>query len=325
MQELMVAGGDGGVNAGARAAAIPHGPERAFSGRGSVGPGNDPVSPPRWIIGYTPVMAMLFPGMDPYLEDHQIWAGVHASFIVYLRDHIQPQVRPRYIATVEERVYVEGPEREVIPDVWLRRNRPEAGGPEPAGRAVSSAKAAISEADAPVLVQVPEIEVHEAYVSILDHRSGGQVVTVIEVLSPTNKYPGPGHASYRTKQKEVLSSTSHLVEVDLLRAGPHVLAVPEWLARKEGPYDYLVSVNRAGGLRDLFELYPRRLAERLPRVRIPLAAEDPDAVLDLQAVLERTYEEGAYRDRIDYSRPCRPALSPADQAWADGLVRVGGG
>jgi hypothetical protein len=259
-------------------------------------------------------MATLLPGMDPYLEDHQIWTGVHASFIVYVRNHLQPQLRPRYVAAVEERVYVEGPDREIAPDVWLRQRRSGAQGEV----------AVLGEADAPVMVQVPELEVHEAYVTILDRDSGQRVVTVIEVLSPSNKYGGPGHVSYREKQRQVLSSDTHLVEIDLLRAGPHVLAVPEWLARGKGPYDYLVSVNRSQGLRDHFELYPRRLAERLPRVRIPLAAGDPDAVLDLQAVLEVTYDDGAYRDRLDYSRPCRPPLPEGEQAWADERLRAAG-
>ena len=30
-------------------------------------------------------MTMIFPGMDPYLEDPQIWPGVHSALVVYLR------------------------------------------------------------------------------------------------------------------------------------------------------------------------------------------------------------------------------------------------
>ena len=72
-------------------------------------------------------MSTVFPGMDPYLEDPRIWAGVHSRFIVYLADQLQPLIRPRYIAAVEERVFVQGPEqREIIPDILLKRQRPEA-------------------------------------------------------------------------------------------------------------------------------------------------------------------------------------------------------
>lgn len=256
---------------------------------------------------------MIFPGMDPYLENPQIWPGVHSRLVVYLADQLQPLLRPRYIAAVEERVFIEGPNREIIPDVWLRRGQPEPRGP---GAAVLD-----PEEGTFVEVQVPEGEIHEPYVALLDRQTGQSVVTVIEVVSPTNKYAGPGRESYLAKQKEVRSSSTHLVEIDLLRTGPHVLAVAEWAARGQGPYDYLVCVNRARGLRDRFQLYPRGLRRRLPRVRIPLAGDDPDALLDVQAVLAQTYEAGCYRDRLRYDAPCVPPLAPEDQAWADGLIR----
>jgi hypothetical protein len=253
---------------------------------------------------------MIFPGMDPYLEDPQLWHGVHNSMVVYLRDHLQPQLDSRYVAAVEERVFVEGPDREIIPDTWLARTR------SPAAPGV-----AVLDADAPVEVQVTPLEIHESYVAILDRQSGHRVVTIIEVVSPTNKFAGPGRLSYETKQREVLGSQTHLVEIDLLRSGPHVLAVPEWAARGKGPYDYLVCINRAHGLRDRYQLHPVPLQARLPRVGIPLAGGDPDVTLDLQAVLCQTYDAGRYRERIRYDRPCQPPLLPVDQAWADSIIQ----
>ena len=83
----------------------------------------------------------------------------------------------------------------------------------------------------------------------------------------------------------------------------------------------MVCVNRASGLRDVFELYPRRLRDRLPRVGIPLAEDDADVWLDLPAVLAQTYEAGSYAERINYTKPCLPHLSPDDRAWADELIR----
>ncbi|MBX6314601.1 MAG: DUF4058 family protein [Isosphaeraceae bacterium] len=263
-------------------------------------------------------MSMIFPGMDPYLEHPQLWPGVPSRLVVYIADHLRPLLRPRYIASIEERVYLEGPEREAIPDVAIRRPRP-----EPRGRAT-----AVLEADAPVIVRAPILEVHEPYVTILDRASGQRIVTVIEVVSPSNKFAGPGRESYLSKQREVLDSDTHLVEIDLLRAGPHVLAVPQTLARRQGPYDYLICVNRARPPRWDYELYPRRLRDRLPRIRIPLADDDPDIPLDLQAVLAQTYEAGEYRDRLRYDAPCVPPLAPEDQAWAEALLataRQGGG
>ncbi len=162
---------------------------------------------------------------------------------------------------------------------------------------------------------------HEAYLNILDLECNQTVVTVIEIVSPSDKYAGPGRESYVQKQREVRQSAAHLVEIDLLRAGPHVLAVPEFQARSRGPYDYLACVNRAWGVRDEFEPYRRRLRERLPRLRVPLAGDDPDVVLDVQAVLAQTHEAGAYDDRINYNAPCVPPLLPEDQEWANQLIR----
>lgn len=256
---------------------------------------------------------MIFPGMDPYLENPQIFPGIHGPMIVYLRDQLAPRIRPRYVASVGERVYVEGPEQRPIgPDVWVRRTPRQETGLATAGASV---------ADEPVTLEVPELEIREPYIEILDRESGMRVVTVIEVVSPTNKYAGPGREAYLAKQQEVLRSDTHLVEIDLLRYGPHVLAVPEAQVRGRFLYDYLVSVNRAAPRRNRFEVYPRTVAQRLPRIRVPLAGEDPDVRLDLQAALDEAYEAGSYREGIAYHAPCQPPLAREVQAWADELIR----
>lgn len=181
---------------------------------------------------------------------------------------------------------------------------------------------AVLDADEALEIQIPALEIHESYLEILDRHSGQRVVAVLEVLSPTNKYAGPGRDSYLTKQREVLASQAHLIEMDLLRRGQHTVAVPEWIARQHATYDYLICVNRAEGRRDSFECYPRQLRQRLPRIRVPLAGGDPDVVLDIQAVLAQTYEAGSYRERLCYNRPCVPPLPAEDQAWTDELIRA---
>lgn len=255
---------------------------------------------------------MIFPGMDPYLEDPQLWPGIHTSLIVYFRNQLQPLLRPRYFAAIEERVYVEGPDIQKIPDLWVKKNR----------AARKNGKVALLEGDQPITVQLQTMEIHERYLNIVDRQAGEKIVTVIELISPTNKRRGPGRDSYLAKQKEMWQSESHLVEMDLLRAGEHVLAIPEWVARdKGGGYNYLICVNKAHGLREEFHLYPRKLLECLPRIRIPLAGKDPDVLLDIQEALERTYEDGSYDLRIRYDKPCVPPLSGEDQAWANQLIR----
>ena len=255
-------------------------------------------------------MSMIFPGMDPYLENPQIWRSVHSRLIVYLADHLQPRLHPRYIATVEERVYVEGPGRPIYPDVWIEQSR----------RPQRSGAAAVAEVEEPLVVPASAPEIRETYIEILDLLTNQRVVTVIEIVSPANKISGPGRDSYLSKQHEILYSQAHLVEIDLLRAGPHVLAVPPSLLEGHKSFDYLVCVNRARPPRLDYELYRHRLREPLPRFGIPLADEDADVALDLQTVVGQVYDAGVYRDRIDYSRPCQPPLSADDQAWANELI-----
>ena len=51
-----------------------------------------------------------FPGMDPFLEQPAIWAGVHHRLITTLSDMLTERVWPAYFVQIEERVYVVAPE-----------------------------------------------------------------------------------------------------------------------------------------------------------------------------------------------------------------------
>jgi hypothetical protein len=249
-------------------------------------------------------MKMPFPGMDPYLEHPLLWPSVHIQLMVSLANQLQPLIEPRYVASLEERVFIEGPQRQIVSDLLVKKLQ-NGGGPPLAERAV----------DTPVVLAVEDVEIHETYVEILDLYSSSKLVALIEVVSPTNKRKGPGRTSYLAKQRDTLARDCHLVEIDLLRRGRHVLTVPEWRVRELKPYDYLVCVSR-WPQRNHFELYPQRLRDRLPRIRLPLADPDPDVPLDIQTALEQVYWDGRYMRRVRYQDPCEPRLPPKDQAWA---------
>lgn len=251
-----------------------------------------------------------FPGMDPYLEDPNIWPGVHQRLITYIADELHPHVRPRYHARIGERLYVVTSQRAVYPDVTVveRTLRERA----PAG--VAAAPPTLT-ADDPVTIAISEAEYREPFVEII-HNASGDVVTVIEVLSPANKTTGPGREQYRQKQQEVLGSEAHLVEIDLLAEGAPTVAPPPAILAQLDPFHYLISVNRHPA-RNRFELYPFPLPERLPRPRIPLRAPDPDVVLDLPAVFTRCYDNGGYADFVDYGQPPPVPLSDAEHVWIE--------
>ena len=132
--------------------------------------------------------------MDPYLE--QRWGDFHARFVTYIRDALQPGLPGELRARMEERVcggMLDRTGMRHVPDMdghvreWNCGTSTESG-----------AAAAVAE---PIVVQVPA-EVTERFIQILDVRSGGRVVTVIEVLSPANKLPGGGRNEYVPKQHQ---------------------------------------------------------------------------------------------------------------------------
>ncbi|MCI0476256.1 MAG: DUF4058 family protein [Anaerolineales bacterium] len=262
-------------------------------------------------------MANPFPGMNPYLEDSARWAGVHHSLMTYIRDELQVQLSPNYVAVLEERVYVDTSQARV-PDVFViervaRERQAQYLATTPAGNLV----AALSE---PLFIDAPPLEVREAFVTIR-HSADERIVTWIEVLSPTNKAHGKGRHQYLTKQNELLATDVNLVEVDLLAYGLPTLAVVRGGHSVLPPYRYLVSVRRMP-YRFLFETYPVRLEQKLPFIRVPLVAPDPDVTLDIQAVLNQTYDNGAYHRLLNYREPPRTTLSTDEVVWVDELLRA---
>jgi hypothetical protein len=257
-----------------------------------------------------------FPGMDPYLEDH--WRDVHTRLVIYISDALQEVVPSSLRARVEERVVLETPEGlsqdDRYPDVRVVEFRPAGGRPRQAdGTAVAE----------PIVLQAETEPLTEPYIEIIDVSSGNKVVTILEVLSPTNKTPGAGMIDYRRKQREVCSSDTSLVEIDLLRGGQHVLAIPLRFVPREQRTPYMVCVRRAW-VKGVAEVVPLPMSQPLPRIKIPLRQNDADVVLDLQALIEQCYRRGGYDGTIDYKKDPDLAFSEAEARWADPLLRQAG-
>jgi hypothetical protein len=252
-----------------------------------------------------------FPGMDPYLEDPALWPGMHQSLITYMRDSLNPAIRPTYNARIGERLYVVQAHRDIYPDVTLLQRPGDQPAPVDAPGAVVES---IAEPVAPYIVTILPTEHREPFIEIV-HSASGDVVTVIEILSPANKV-GEGYNLYRQKQMEILKSTAHLVEIDLLSQGQHALAMPIEGRLKIPAYRYLICVSRATDRRYQFETYPFLLKDPLPPFRIPLRPPDPDTVLNLQIIFNQSYDNGGYEDFVDYTAPPRIPLPEAEKTEA---------
>ena len=254
-----------------------------------------------------------FPGMDPYLEAPSLWTGVHDRLIVHMGDVLQPLLPEGYYVDVGERVYFERPSEVRRPDVTVV----ETGARDRSG---AGRGAATLEADEPLIVAV-ETRRRETLLEIRT-AGGGQLVTAIELLSPSNKAPySHGRQEYLEKRDRTLADGAHVVEIDLLRLGPPVVLAPVEELREQEWFDYVVSVSRAPDRRQV-EVYPFTIRQPLPRIKIPLRAPDPDVTLDLPAAMNRLYDNADYRRRIDYGRGLPPPpLRPGDSEWMEALLR----
>jgi hypothetical protein len=263
-----------------------------------------------------------FPGMDPYLENPEIFPDFHDSFITYLRENLQAKLPAPYFAVIGRRLWIEVSRRSIGPDVEVRRAaRPSTRVPRPAG-SVAIASPPIAH---PVMVKVAHDEFREPFVEIYARGDEGKrLVTSIEVLSISNKTPGEhGRDLYRCKQKEILASQVHLVEIDLLRGGEHTTAVPLATAVNAcGLFDYHALVHSFDDLETFF-VYPIRLEDRLPPVAIPLLSGDSDVTVDLQAIFDRCYDAGPYAREIRYGEDAViPPLQTTKATWAAQVVQA---
>ena len=47
-----------------------------------------------------------FPGMNPFLEQEEIWQDFHQRFITYSAAALAAQIEPDYIVKIEEHLYI---------------------------------------------------------------------------------------------------------------------------------------------------------------------------------------------------------------------------
>jgi hypothetical protein len=220
-----------------------------------------------------------------------------------------------------ERVYIEHPEgmrREYYPDVRVIE-RP---GRRSGASGVAVAEPAEAALDDYFLIDIRIEPKTESYIEVIDLRSGHRVITSIELISPTNKRGGEGRKLYIEKRDDMMRGGVNTVEIDLLREGETLIpAGPDQVPSSDNRA-YLVWIWRA---QDPERLGVHRISLRsqLPVIRIPLRHGDPDVALDLQSTLDQCYRNGGYDD-INYRLPPSPPLDPADEAWADALLREQG-
>jgi Protein of unknown function (DUF4058) len=248
-----------------------------------------------------------FPGMNPYIERASVWHDFHERWIPHAADLIGAQVLPRYFVRIDEQMYIHMlplEERRFVGrgDVLVSALTP----------ARTGTVATTPVLEAPAEVGVPVIDTEGLSFLEIRDRDSLELVTVVELLSPSNKYAGPDREQYLAKARKLQQNWVHFVEIDLLRGGPRM----PWLDMRA--CDYCAVVSRYEQ-RPKADFWPIQLRDRLPEIPIPLRHGDADARLDLQQALHRIYDAAGYAYHI-YSGPPEPPLSAADAAWAKTLL-----
>jgi Protein of unknown function (DUF4058) len=162
-----------------------------------------------------------FPGMDPYLEDEQLWPVFQHWLVTCLYQILLPGVVDRFHARITQRQY--------------------------------HVEQASDAAATPGNRQEPYVEIAE--------RIDGNLITVLDVVSPANKTTAPGRVAYLETRRQAKAQGASIVEIDLVLQGKPMLdysrdGLPDW--------DYAVTVTRATQA-DRFEIYTSTLQKKLPR------------------------------------------------------------
>jgi len=248
-----------------------------------------------------------FPGMNPYLEQSYDWEDFHNEFISKVREALSDEVGPNYFVKLEVRLLLHersAAERRFVgkADVGITT-----------ARIVDPSARIAGASTAPMQLQLPAVEIiKQTYVEIRDSRNR-RLVTVIELLSPSNKVSGDDRNSYLGKRDEILARQTHLVEIDLRRGGKRPttpMAIP--------PCDYYALVSRYED-RPNVDFWPIGLRDPLPTIPVPLSEPDAPVPLDLKAMLDRAYDAAHFGKHI-YSEQPDPPLRPEDDAWARGIA-----
>jgi Protein of unknown function (DUF4058) len=247
-----------------------------------------------------------FPGMDPWLENPAIFPDLHLHFIARLGDTINERLPAPYYAAVANRVWVDLSLRHIEPDVDVLYpfSAPRKNSPRRKGRS------AIEVAEVPLVIDAPGLiendDMEEPFLEIFAKPGNEQLVTEL----------------YLKKQEEILNSKANLVEIDLLRGGVPTTLVPRSLVEvRHGPFDYHVCIHRMDQ-KGKYYVHPWDLKSRLPVIQIPLVPGDPMITVDLQPILDETYDKGNYARRVHYqTEKPRPRLTREQKEWAEKILK----
>jgi hypothetical protein len=181
---------------------------------------------------------------------------------------------------------------------------------------VQSTTSAVGIAPRVAQLPMPE-EIIERHLAVRDVVTG-EVITVLELLSPTNKLTRDGRRQYARKRRQILGSATHFIEIDLLRAGePFPFRVQDNATQS----DYRIIVSRAHD-HPQAAAYLFTIRDRIPDIPVPLQPGDAEPSVALNRLVHEVYDRAGYDLALDYRQaPPPPPMPVQDVQWIQQLLR----
>jgi hypothetical protein len=176
-----------------------------------------------------------FPGrLDPWAEDDGYFSQIHGGMIGQLIEQMRDQLLPRgYSISREASLQILGERRK--PDLWIADRMPERQ-PDPAWDYTAAAQGVLIEPGIETEIEITLDAVHITEVNT------GELVTVVEVVSPGNKSRRNNLHEYQDFRDRLISQRVHVVEIDATRSFAHLYDHP--LVRR---YAYHTAVHLNDG------------------------------------------------------------------------------
>ncbi|MGH2536412.1 MAG: DUF4058 family protein [Candidatus Promineifilaceae bacterium] len=209
--------------------------------------------------------------IDERIEERALWESLHRHLIVEIFERLRDGLGHAYLVDFETTLYLVPRAgrhmRSVSADVDVTIVRP--GSPAGAGAAATPTPALLEVDEAFDEFERFAIQVRRRDMPDPEDALGMQVVSVLELVSPSNKgsYGANDRRKFLTKRADYLASSLSYVEVDLRRSGQREL--PQPMAQLETS-PYMIWASRAQLAARHHWGWGWHESERIPTITLPL-------------------------------------------------------
>ena len=231
--------------------------------------------------------------IDPFAEAGRFFQQLHSEMISHLLGQIQkPLLAMGYIAGREASLQIAENRQ---PDMFIRQQHEQVTDSEGTWSYAQAASSVLAEPG--LMLEGNEPELDALHIKAWDT---GQLVTVVEVVSPRNKTEPAAIQDYQERRTRLLQREVNVVEIDLTRSVKRL--VHDALVETY-PYDVAILLCDQSA-----RLIGIDFGEALKRCAIPLRGEV--VAVELQAAYDHAYQQTSIAGHIQTETQYRPDALP---------------